>query len=423
MKHLFTRRRPVLCRLLCLACLLCGGPVCAADAQAGTYTDDEGRTMLRTELGEFERYIDSTMKAAHEILRSRSVTGGDLKKLDEWQATQRTQYSQALRQQDPLAALTDAWAVSKSLTGYLTLAATPDQLPETCREVALDMLKRREDRLLHIASRYLPEESIAALSSGIDAFTEGQSASHSGGQWLDPRQWTAPLFSVWAKSQATAGSVLQVPLMPGRALKGVSESGKALAGIRESTADAVQVASQLPESIRTEFQIALADLMGQRAEIMEILGTVDSVSTNLRAATESSRLTAAEIRGLVDLSRATEKPEGAEPFDIRVYGAAAESIERGAAEIRALILDLRGIAGDEAFSGRLGLLGAEADASAQQAAVRAREVIDHLALRLIQVAAAGFILACVHTIFRVRLARGTGAPRAESATKSTESIP
>lgn len=379
--------------------------------------------MLRTELGEFERYIESTMKAAHDILRSRSVTDDDLKKLDEWQAAQRTQYSQALRQQDPLAALTDAWAVSKSLTGYLTQAAAPDKLPEPCREVALDMLQRREDRLLHIASRYLPEESIAALSSGIDAYTAGQSASRSSGQWLDPRQWTAPLFSVWAKSQATAGSVLQVPLMPGRALKGVSESGKALSGIRESTADAVQVASRLPESIRTEFQIALADLMDQRAEIMEILGTVDSVSTNLRAAAESSRLTAAEIRGLVDLSRASEKPEGAEPFDIRVYGTAAQSIQLGAAEIRALILDLRGIAGDEAFSGRLGLLGAQADASAERTAVRAREVIDHLARRLIQVAGAAFILACVHTLFRMYAARGRSVPRADSETKPTEKTP
>jgi hypothetical protein len=400
---------------------------------AGTYSDDEGRMMLRSELDEFGRYTESTMKAAREILISRAVSPGDLKKLDAWQSAQRTEFNQALLQQDPLVALADAWAVSKSLTRYLNQEGSATELPGTVREVALDMLKRREDRLLYIASRYLPVDSVAALSQGIETFTDDQSAPEGEASHPDARRWTAPLFSVWAKGQATVGSVLQVPLMPGRALKGVSDSGKALTGIRETTADAIQVANQLPENIRTEFQIALTNLFERRAEIIEILSAVDSVSTNVRAAAESSRLTAeqvnemmgladsasvslraaaestrlavAEIRGLAELNRASEKPEGVKPFDIRDYGAAAESIQYGAAEVCALLGELRAISEDEELSRRMGLLWAEADAVAEKNAARVRQLIDHFALRLIGVTVIGFVLACTYALLRMKLMR------------------
>jgi hypothetical protein len=223
--------------------------------------------------------------------------------LDAWQNAQLLRFGGALHQADPLVALMDAWAVNAALANYLDRNSAPDELPLSLRDVALDMLKRREARLAHIASRYLPPDSIAALSSRIDAFAAGHAIPKTEILQTDSGSWTSPLFSVWAKGQAAVGSLLQLPLMPGRALGGMAKTGEAMTGIRESTAQAVQIAGELPERMRVAFQSALTNLVAQRAEIMEILGAMDAVSTNLRATAEAAHVTAAEARKSMVLAR------------------------------------------------------------------------------------------------------------------------
>jgi hypothetical protein len=334
--------------------------------------------MLRSELVEFERYAESTMNAAHQILQDRGVTARDLKKLDAWQDAQLSRFRHALRQKDSIAALVDTWAIARSLATHVKRKASEDELPASTREVALDMLKRREDRLAHIASRYVGEDSVVMLSHQLEDYTKDQPIAESEILEPDSKRWTSPLFSVWAKGKTTVGSILELPLMPGRALKGVSESGEALTGIRETTADAVQIARELPERIRTEFQIALNDLIEKRTEILEILDAIDSVSTNLRATAHSTHLTATEIQKSLTLARellpqsaslaaAVERAVNASTeliraidqrathvstaadgqdakgraFDITEYKSTAETITSAANEVRQMLTEIR----------------------------------------------------------------------------------
>ncbi len=360
-----------------LVFILCEGTLFAADEPAGVYTDKEGRVMLQAELAEFDRYVEFTMDTARKILIERKVAAAELKVLADWQNAQKEQFKDALRQSNPVQALIDAWAVSASLTRHMSQTDSLNELPAAAREVALDMLKRREDRLIHIVSRYLPDDSVTSISQSINAFATEKPISATGSDPTGVRRWTAPLFSVWAKSQETAGSLFQIPLMPGRALIGVSDSGKALSGIRETTAEAVQVASQLPERIRTEFQIALADLVEKREEIIELLNAMDSVSTNLRATVESGSLTAAEIQKSMVLARdllpageslataveravdastelvktigeGSDRPAAAgdgerKGFDIAEYRLAAATITSAASEVHQVLVEFRGL--------------------------------------------------------------------------------
>jgi hypothetical protein len=168
-------------------------------------------------------------------------------------------------------------------------------------------------------------------------------------------------------------------LIPGRALKGVSESGTALTGIRETTAEAVQVIDRLPANIRTEFQVALNDLIDKRSEIMEILGAIDSVSTNLRVTAQSTHLTAVEVQDSMTLARelipageslavaveravnastdlvkviGKDSTQGAQPgpeggdrkgFDIGEYQKAATALTAAAVEIRQMLVEIQAL--------------------------------------------------------------------------------
>jgi hypothetical protein len=173
----------------------------------------------------------------------------------------------------------------------------------TTRAVGLDMIKRREERLAYIASRYMSSKAIASLSSRLEAFTDEQQIPANKEMQPDARWWSKPFFSAWGKGQSAVEGLLDMSLIPGRALKGVSDSGMALSGIRDSTEEAVQVINRLPSNIRAEFQVALNDLIAKRYEIIEILSVIDSVSTNLRVTAQSTHFTAVEIQESMTLAR------------------------------------------------------------------------------------------------------------------------
>jgi hypothetical protein len=366
--HRRTRQMLLLCGALTL-----GGSLrlFAEDEIPRTYSNTEGRIMLQSELAEFERYVDSSMKAGRMILKDRKIPEAELALFSSWQTSQKALLLSAIHQDDPLRALIDSWAACASLT----YSASLNELPASTRDVALDLVKRREDRLTHIATRYLPQDSITSLANSIDAFATAKPVLASDATQPEARRWTTPLFSVWAKSQQTTGNLFQIPLMPGRALKGVSESGKALSGIRDTTAEAVLVAGQLPERIRTEFQIALADLVDQRAEIIELLNAMDSVSTHLRATAESGHLAAAKaqeslvlarellpagetlanavaravnasselVKSLGEASARSENTGISNRFDIVEYQQTATAISSAASEVHQLLVEIRSL--------------------------------------------------------------------------------
>lgn len=267
------------------------------------YTEKEIRILLRSELNEFEKYVKLSMEEADNILKNRNISIEDLAKLDIWQNAQLARLQVALATEDPILALVDAWAVGKSLAQYLDQNSYLDEIPESIRSVALDMLKRREDRLSYIASKYIPEDSFDSLSSRINLFTTSQSIPKNEVLQANSQRWSSPLFSVWLKSQAAVGSVLQLSLSPVKALKGVSDSGKALSGIRDSTSQAVQVASEFPTRIRTEFQLALEDLLAQKDEILEILDSINQTSNHLSKTATESHLTIQETKESLEISK------------------------------------------------------------------------------------------------------------------------
>jgi hypothetical protein len=439
--------------------------------EGAIYSSEEGKVMLRQELSDFEEYLESTMKSSLILLRARETPEKDLKTLSKWQEAQLKKFRAALHQEDPVVALIDAWAVGKTLGHYLKTNQVNEELPSSVRDVALDMLKRREDRLSYIATRYLNTDAVANIRAELDAFTTQQVAGDENQPSKSDQIFGVPMFSAWVnKGRSAVGGILSVPLMPGRALKGVSESGKALSGIRETTADAVQVASELPEKLRVEFQHALTEVLEKREEILTILNAIDSASTNLSTTAQSTLQTATEVQkslhlakevlpagesfaaavekavsASTELIRALEKSNstdsesnsesldikdvkatadsltgaanevnqvlehiqalierhdrtdpGENTFEIKDYTRAAESIEKGASELRGLLSDLQNISADNTLG--------------DSAIDTSKQLIDHATKRIVLVMVILFGLAAAWLLLRQRLSRPAEKP-------------
>lgn len=374
-------RRP--CRVMpILAAVLaafCAARVAAGAAPAPLYTQEEARQMLRAELDAFERYASSTMDQARDVLRRRGVGAQELAKVESWQKVQKERLQTALRQDDPLAALVDAWAVSESMFHFADEHAASSELPASAREVVLDILGKRRDRLAQLARAYLPPDSIPTLTASISAFADSAPLPDGDAQRTNRTAETSWMFSMWQKGQSAAKGVLSIPLSPVRAMTGIGEGGKALSDMRDTTAQAIEVAEQLPERIRREVEILLETVVREHEALGALLHDIHGISTNVRVTAEQAHATAAAVQESLDTARvalpageslaaAVERAarastelvnavtglvaqtgskgqnEGAgsgDGFEIAEYQQTAEAIRDAAIELRELMMEIR----------------------------------------------------------------------------------
>ncbi|MBU0717629.1 MAG: hypothetical protein KJ749_05210, partial [Planctomycetes bacterium] len=259
-------------------------------------SQEEIRELLGIELIDFQHSIERSMNEAQAMVRRRKVSATEAAEFGRWQKTQLVRFQAALKQDEPVTALIDAWAVSESLAEYLEAGEGKDRLGPVARGIAVEMLNRRREKLLMLARTYLPEEVLRGVAQHIAAFAEANPVLDRGLQEPEKQDVAKVRFSLWSLGQQTINTVVRIPLLPGRLVTGISESGRALSDIRDTTAEATQVAGQLPERIRKEIEVLLDRLREQHAEIMSILDKADSIAANVRAAGEQTQAAAANVR-------------------------------------------------------------------------------------------------------------------------------
>ncbi|MCP4005533.1 MAG: hypothetical protein GY725_15190 [bacterium] len=236
--------------------------------------------------------------------------------------------------------------------------------------------------------------------------------------------------------------LLRVPMVPFKALTGVSDGATAIRDFNDTALRFSAIVEALPEQIRWQLELLAFDFEN-RATVRRSLAAVESLSTSAGVASAAMERLPKELEALVGRSdgtiagvktilaeaRALIAPlqaatdslrdaglawnevvrgsdrdgEGFEgrPFDIREWEATLKETSRAAGELRQLAVELRELdAGLEDDAIKMGLL-----RTVDQAQSRARDLVDHAALRVFQVGLAFFALLFIYRLMSWVLAR------------------
>jgi hypothetical protein len=191
------------------------------------------------------------------------------------------------------------------------------------------------------------------------------------------------------------------------------------------------VAEELPEKVEETLKVTFEEFSQAQPELRETLregqklaGTFESISHSAGEMTEdvegiilqaqelTARLTslAQEVRGVIRDAQGEPDPPGVEPeegepFDINEYRQAADSIAVAADELRAGIIELRGMLESPALGTGADALGKEASDLLKETDAATRGLVDHIAWRVGQLLAVFFALLLGYRFLATRMRR------------------
>lgn len=247
--------------------------------------------------------------------------------------------------------------------------------------IAVDAAKELEQEVLELGSAFLSAGQIARLQKQVDELV----AQH-------PIQgvFTADTL-VTGLSESTAGGgfgwIVDLPMVPFRALSGVSDTAQAVSDFNETARAFTQTVNELPHQTRWELELLLYD--AEELESVErALAAAESFATGADRISEAAEtlpnLLGAELAGRLEEARATiqeldaalARAEGlsgplvhvadrvgeasaqwtamltemragddgdGRPFDVREYEATAVRIAEATQDLRGLVGELKGL--------------------------------------------------------------------------------
>jgi len=306
---------------------------------------------------------------------------------------------------------------------------------------AIEAAREAEERARAIGPAFLQQRDLERLSREAEALVRKRPIS--GAEFLVPAPWISRLDP----KQATFDWLLQVPMVPFRALTGVSDGAAAIRDFNDTALRFASVIESVPEQSRWQTELLLFDLEN-RDSVKRSLDALESLQKSAQVASASldrlpkelqSLLTrskgpigearatleqARELAGPLEAATSNLRDAGlawkdvfapqseetraasdspARPFDIREWTATFDAITQAAGELRSLAADVRPLT--ESFAGV-----ATADDAARlltQAQVGARDLVDHIALRALQLLLAAFALLVAYRLVSWKFLRST----------------
>ena len=323
---------------------------------------------------------------------------------------------------------------------YFTTGGAADRLG-ALQPIAVQAAERLESESFVIAQKLLTPKEVARLRTEAEELI-----AESPGGVVTPQSLVNALAK--ARTSPDLAWVMNVPMVPFRALSGVSDTAQAINKFSEIGRYFADTVAVLPEEMRWQLELVLHDLDDQETirELLSRWGTMaesaeqfaaaaDRLPKELReqaaqlltetgAEQEELRTTLAQLAtaaaqigaagsawaGTLEEIRALQGPDGAavpgdqaadaapgRPFDIREYESTAQQIKEAAAELRQTIGALDG------------LLGSSATVSGVDAAIARGEALVNLAAwRAVLVLLAFFVLLLTYRLVVSRLDRRGG---------------
>lgn len=221
----------------------------------------------------------------------------------------------------------------------------------------------------------------------------------------------------------TDAALDDVLVKPGvdRALKDLTQAGGSIDRVS-------RVVERLPDLVASERKAFLAAWDARQKEISSALG-------DLRATLVEGRAFAAQVEGAgkaveqtFDSIQRVFQPEpgsvsseGAKPFDIGEYAAAATEISRMAKDASSLVTDLEALLASPAWTKRQEDLNRLAGQAVSQAEEGSKRILDHLMWRMVLVLAAFFALLLLYRLLGGRRGGGKTVLRTADGSAGTAS--
>jgi Rad3-related DNA helicase len=374
-------------RAVCLVALLCAGLLACAEltqrmARIGIPGVEGGATEadLRQGLASLSSGFASLVTAASDRIRSASRLRVTRRNTLLWQLRMIPLAHQAAFLPDVQQAYVASLALVNAQQAYL-LTGEGSALFGAQQPIAVDAADQLERDMVALGSEFLSERQLARLQKQVDELV----AAH-------------PIRGVFSAdslitglSTTTAGGmftwVVDLPMVPFRALSGVTDTAQAINDFNETARAFTQTINELPHQTRWELELLLYD-----AEELEAVDRALAAGEAVALAADRISLVAeklpeelgAELAARLDEARATivelnaalERAEGVSgslvhvsdrvgdasaqwtalltemraggggdgrAFDVREYEATAERISDAGRELRGLVSDLRSL--------------------------------------------------------------------------------
>jgi hypothetical protein len=386
------RRASILALAWCASWLGCAAVTQRLPAAVGGDAGAATASELRTALGVWASSFASLVTAASDRIRSETRDRDARRHTLLWQLRMIPLARQAAFRPDAQEAYVAALAVATVQRTYLTVGEGAVLFGEQ-QPIAVGAAQQLERDLLELGNTFLSAEQLARLRQEVDSLA----AQH-------------PIRGVFAADALVQGFsdpkvrgmfawVVDLPMVPFRALSGVSDTAQAVHAFNETAREFTETVSELPHLTRWELELLLydaeelesvdralaaAESFASGAErISHVAATLpDELGAELAARLEDSRAAIAELDAalaraeglggplqhvadrIADASaqwtsllaemRADDRGGDGRPFDVREYESAAARIADASREIRALVAELNQLdpAGVEALVDR-----------------------------------------------------------------------
>jgi len=383
-------------RALWLAALLLTGPVACVDltqrigrlripgVEGGTTEAD-----LRRGLGSWTSTFASLVTAASDGIRTASKLRETRRNTLLWQLRIIPLARQAAYLPDVQQAYVAVLALANAQHAYLTTGEGRALFGEQ-QSIAVDAAKALEDDVFDIGKAFLSERQIARLQAQVDDLVAKHPIRGS---------FAADALVTGLSDSTTAGGVfswvVDLPMVPFRALSGVTDTAQAVNDFNETARAFTETMNELPHQTRWELELLLYDAeeldsleraLGAGEAVALAADRISAVAENLpeqlgaelAARLEQARATITELDAALARAEGMSGPlvhvsdrvgaasaqwtalltemragdgESGRPFDVREYESAAGQIADTTQELRALVSELKSL--DPAASRRV----------------------------------------------------------------------
>jgi len=380
-------RAPALLLLLCAGALSCADvtqriPILGSRAQRSAATASDLRAALVVWASSFSALVTAACDTIRAESKDRNVRRSTLL----WQLRTIPFARQAAFRPDAQEAYVAALAVATAQHAYLS-TGEGRELFGAQQPIALDVAAKLEEDVLSLGTQFLSAAQLDRLQKQVDALVEQH-----------------PIRGVFAadalvqgfsdpKVRMSFGWVVDLPMVPFRALAGVSDTAQAVHDFNETAKQFTETVNELPHQTRWELELLLYDaeelesvnralaaaesfadgaerISGAAetlpaelgAELAARLAEARATIVELNAALERAQSLAGPLERVADRVgdastqwtalvadlRADEGESSGRPFDIREYESAAGRIADASRELRSLVAALNGLDGSAA---------------------------------------------------------------------------